>query len=701
MSYRCCSRALSVVVALAACSPALAEPVDRQAVVSRHNVVVRAADPFGTLSVGNGEFAFNFDITGLQTFPEACSAALPVGTMSTWGWHSFPNPEGYSFGKFKLKSIPKHDRVFEYPASGTANPTPEAAYLRANPHRFGLGDLGLLLTHADGSAATIADVKDPVQRLDLWTGLATSTFEFDGVSVRVETVAHPVRDEVAVRVESRLVAAGRLKLRLAFPHASAAFGPDYNDFGHPEAHETRLAESTPTSAVFARKLDDTTYQVRAGWSDGGTLSPAGPHAFVLSSGGDAVEMTVAFSPREIVEVSEPFAVVRALSAGGWKQYWSSGGILDLSGNADPRAAELERRIVLSQYLMRVHESGALPPQETGLIANSWFGKFHMEMYIWHAAHWALWGHPELLADSLASLERMIPAGQAMAKLERCRGTKWPKMTDPDGNESPSGVGPVLCWQQPHPIYLAELLYRANPKPETLARFSKIVFETADYMATFVDFDPLRGEYVLGPGVSPGDEKHTDVAHNLNPTMEIGYWKWALQTAQLWRARQGLALDPTYAAVIAKLAAPTVRDGVYPALEFPVESKPAFMATFLLGVLPGDGIDRAAMTRTLAADTRATGPQDAVTWGTAMAAMTALRLGDADRAMNFLAGPSNANPFRINGTTVRRPEQTPAYFPANGAWLMAAALATAGSDGHPGPTLPPGWVEHHEGLLPLP
>ena len=62
----------------------------------------------------------------------------------------------------------------------------------------------------------------------------------------------------------------------------------------------------------------------------------------------------------------------------------------------PARTELERRIVLSQYLTAVNCSGALPPQETGLVANSWQGKFHLEMHWWHAAHFAPWGRPELL-----------------------------------------------------------------------------------------------------------------------------------------------------------------------------------------------------------------------------------------------------------------------------------------------------------------
>jgi hypothetical protein len=48
--------------------------------------------------------------------------------------------------------------------------------------------------------------------------------------VHVETAVHPARDEVAVRIESPLIASGRLKVRLAFPYASTSFGPDYQDW---------------------------------------------------------------------------------------------------------------------------------------------------------------------------------------------------------------------------------------------------------------------------------------------------------------------------------------------------------------------------------------------------------------------------------------------------------------------------------------
>ncbi len=58
--------------------------IDRQALVTRHNVVLSKPDPLTPLSIGNGEFAFTADITGLQTFPEYHRQGIPLGAYSQW-----------------------------------------------------------------------------------------------------------------------------------------------------------------------------------------------------------------------------------------------------------------------------------------------------------------------------------------------------------------------------------------------------------------------------------------------------------------------------------------------------------------------------------------------------------------------------------------------------------------------------------------
>lgn len=59
--------------------------IDRHRVVQSFNVRRNATNPVTPLQVGNGNFAFGADITGLQTFS-------PFATMSTWGWHNFSLP---------------------------------------------------------------------------------------------------------------------------------------------------------------------------------------------------------------------------------------------------------------------------------------------------------------------------------------------------------------------------------------------------------------------------------------------------------------------------------------------------------------------------------------------------------------------------------------------------------------------------------
>src|SRR5687768_17582875 len=64
-------------------------PIDRFALVTRHNVIINQPDTLGSLSVGNGEFAFTVDASGLQTFTDEYENGIPPGTQSQWGWHAF------------------------------------------------------------------------------------------------------------------------------------------------------------------------------------------------------------------------------------------------------------------------------------------------------------------------------------------------------------------------------------------------------------------------------------------------------------------------------------------------------------------------------------------------------------------------------------------------------------------------------------
>jgi len=131
-------------------APGSEPPIDRHALVTRHNPIVHSGDRRYPLSLGNGEFGFTADITGLQTFP----AEVPLLTQSQWGWHTFPNPHAYTPPN-AYEPYDTYGRTVDY---ASRERTDAGVWLRENPQRLNLAQIGLALTRADGSAAGYEDL---------------------------------------------------------------------------------------------------------------------------------------------------------------------------------------------------------------------------------------------------------------------------------------------------------------------------------------------------------------------------------------------------------------------------------------------------------------------------------------------------------------------------------------------------------------
>jgi hypothetical protein len=687
--------------------PASAIAVDRKARVARHAPVVKVFDSFSALSVGNGSFAFTADATGLQTFAEEYRE-LPLATQAEWGWHSNPNPSGYQL-EDALVMYDAHGRKVPY---ASAQNGPAGKWLRENPHRLSLARIGFALRRTDGSPARWSDLTDVVQRLDLWSGTLDSHFVLDGRSVHALTWAHPERDLIAVRVESAELDPGRLAIRIAFPYASVTHTGDPADWSHGDLHRTTIAERDRDSVVWERALDADRYSVRAMWSDGGSLTTVGPHEFRLdpAPGTATFECVIDFSRERQRDVLPTVDATAAASARYWERFWSDGGTLDLSGSADPRAAELERRIVLSEYLTAIQCAGTIPPQETGETFNSWFGKSHLEMHWWHAAHFALWDRAPLLERSLPWYRGILAEARAIAARQGYRGARWPKMVGPEGRDSPSGIGVFLIWQQPHPIYMSELVYRARPDPRVLERYRDVVFASAEFMASYPFWDAGRARYVLGPPLIPAQESHPP-ATTFNPTFELAYWAFGLETAQRWRQRLGLAREPAWDRVLRSLSALPMRDGLYVNAESAPNTftdadqrrdHPTLLGAY--GFVGSPRVDRDAMRRTLRRVFESWQWNETWGWDYPLVAMTAARLAEPGLAIDALLMDTPKNRYHPNGHNYQRPGLT-IYLPGNGGLLSAVAMMAAGWDGaraQHAPGFPrTGWTVRAERLRGLP
>lgn len=686
-----------------------AQKIDRQALVSRHKVEVKSIDTLSSLTVGNGSFAFTVDATGLQTFPDYYANGIPLGTQSEWGWHSFPNTQKYTIEE-SFKEIESHGRKVVYtPQLAEPKRKKDAInFLRQNPHRLQLGNIGFELYKKDGTKAQLSDITDITQTLDVWTGIISSHFVFDGQEVDVKTVGHQLKDIVAVSVKSSLLKSNQLNIRIRLPYPTDKFIDNGNNWASVENHNSVITKVNDKKISVRHKIDDLTYYVTLNSNVNVKSRSNQQHYFLIQPvATDTWSFACEFSEKNTSNTSVLFAEVEQNSTDTWRDFWLSGGAIDLSGSTDTRAFELERRIVLSQYLTKVQGTTATPPQETGLTYNSWFGKPHLEMHWWHSVHFALWGRIELLEKSLQWYEKALPTAQKIAQRQGFKGARWQKMTDNAGGETPSSVGTYLIWQQPHIITFAELCYREKPNRQTLEKYKKLIFETADFMASYAYFDTQKNKYILGKGLIPAQERFKP-EDTYNPTYELNYWYWALSTAQEWRKRLGMKPDESWQEVIDKLSPLPVKDSIYLATESAPDSytnpylltdHPSVLATF--GMLPETPmLDKGIMKNTFEKVWQAWNWQDTWGWDFPMVAMSATRLGMPAFAVDGLLMNIRTNTYLNNGHNYQD-TRLRLYMPGNGGLLAATALMCAGFEGSaddtPGFPKDGNWVVKWEGL----
>jgi len=234
-----------------------------------------------------------------------------------------------------------------------------------------------------------------------------------------------------------------------------------------------------------------------------------------------------------------------------------------------------------------------------------------------------------------------------------------------------------------------------------------VFESADFMASFAVLDKASGKYVLGPPLKTVPETNNP-RKTINPTFELGYWRFGLRIAQQWRERLGLPRDAATDKVLQGLAPLPVAEGVYLMEEGMTDTftKMNWEHPSLIGVrgmLPGDGVDPATMRATVRRVMAEWQWDRCWGWDFPMMAMAAARNGEPAMAVDALLHPSTRNGFNKVGLSSGGPFP---YFPSNGGLLATVAMMAAGWDGAPERSTPgfPSdgtWVVKWEGLKKAP
>ncbi|MCQ2256017.1 MAG: hypothetical protein MJZ29_11025 [Bacteroidaceae bacterium] len=790
-------------------SASFAQKIDREALVSRNNPHITKVDTMASLNVGNGDFSFTADVTGLQSFPELYKNGVPLGTMSNWGWHSFPNTKNlrpeedlqeYDFGhghkelyatQFKVdKNAPLEEQQRVQRKNDAAN------YFRSNPHRLHLGVLGFDFPNnpwrtrgmksvktnveemvgpgeavaTDGKGVVTKSAKIDLtagglltgidQTLNMMTGELSSQFRYAGKDYKVSTFCNPKADLIAAHIVTK----AKTPLCLRFPYPTGGHSDDACNWAENEKHSTKiLFESTSkegSSVALVREIDETKYYVIVRWKGKAVFKEKAANYFTLTPKSNDWEVSVEYLekfPNPVSAIAPDYKTVAAKSTDVWTKFWHNTGVVDFSDCTDPRAPELERRVMLSQWLLATQCAGNTPPQETGLTYNSWFGKFHLEMIWWHQSWLALYNHPKKAANTLKWYEQAEPIAREIAERQGFKGVRWMKMTDPSATEAPSKVGSFLIWQQPHYIYLSELIKRTakakgmeDPlrlphKGEGTDKVSDLIEKTAEFMADFATKEyignipspdgstlrPLEG--VGGPeteGVNGGNYRYVlkgviaaqetlRASETVNPPFEVAYWKFALELAQKDRVERGLPRNEKWDDIINHLSPLKAisddnagTDSLYLASENALDTytDERFTSDHMavlgaIGILPDSRlVNKEIMKNTF--DWIWDNWRWEKTWGWdhPMTAMCAARLGMPEKAVGALLMQKRTNTYLPNGHNYQD-QRLRCYLPGNGGLLTAVALMCAGWDGctekNPGFPKDGKWNVKWENIYPMP
>lgn len=673
--------------------------IQRESLVRKYNPIIKGMDFRSPLTVGNGDFAATIDVTGLQTFFDEYKENMPLLTMSNWGFHSFKNDDGgyYSLKDIEMTEYKSAGRRVKYPVERTLNNEKIYDWLRVNPHRFNLCRMSIFL---DGERISVSDVEGSRQVLDMYTGVVTSKYKLDGNTVTVTTCAGTT-DTIGVKIQSDLCR-NRLTVMLEFPYAKEDITG--SDFSAKKKHTTKIVEKSGREYIY-RKLDETEYYCHVNGNV--YLNEKDLHCIEISNSNKdrTLSFAVSFGIEADKIMSSTFKQAMEESVFRYYSFWNLGAMVDVTDSEDKRKEELQRRIITSMYLLATQDMGSLPPQETGLTCNSWYGKFHLEMHPVHEAWLALYGRGIYLEKSLKFYIDNLDKAKENAKRNGYKGARWPKMIGPDGYDSPSPIAPLLTWQQPHVLLMCDLLYQSRyskkrvevpkePEMDFLLRYKDVIKETAEFMADFLVYNEEKDVYEMPSPLYSVQEKG-DPGVIKNPPFECLYFSFGLKKAYEWLERIGIK-EEEYKKIAEKIAKPYVSNGLYQAYEgcdntYSILNLDHPAQIFIYGWIMAD-YDKKILTDSLKEFDRTWDMKSLWGWDFAFLAMTYSRLGRFEDAFNQLLKDTEKNTYVANGHNAQvSSKNLPLYLPGNGSLLLAMSVLKSCK----------GWYVVKEGLMDYP
>ena len=585
--------------------------------IIKYNLKFNHIDSKNPVTIGNGDFAITLDQTGTQSLYEIYKD-IPLSTMSNKNWFYKDKKDikpsyvdGKAYMLFNLDNDPNYQTNRQYP--------------------FKYSFMQILLYDND-KLIDINNIKDVKQELDLYKGIVTSSFNYKEKNNKTTSFIYQDHDEFNFKLQS-----DNLNLALKFNY------PSYTKNGY------RL-DILPNVLV---KEDRITLL----YDDKNSLS----FKLKSSSNYQIVENTLIFDDNN---VSFSLALDEIKEGKLLDEFWKcdNGIIIDNE--------ELVKKMVLSKYLLHVNSTGIYPPQESGLTYNCWNSKFHLEMHLIHSL-WNIYNnHVGDLVKSFDYYLSIMPSSLKRASLNGYKGLRFPKMTGPDGEDSPSNIGPLLIWQAPHILFMLQEIYYLYNKENIIKKYEPLISGTIDFMISFLTLKDSKYQ-MLDPLLEACESIPLDRCQN--PSFELEYWRYTLERQPkidtvLYGHQRYDYLDIT-----SKIITPKEDDGIYLKTYGVIDKYDLYKdhptEGFLMSFFKSKIVDKEKMVKTIDYILKNMDLSSYWGWDFPFLGLSLLNCGEIEKSIEVTQLNTINNQYLYNGYNTSPRDDLKAYLPGNGAFLI--------------------------------
>lgn len=585
--------------------------------IIKYNLKFNHIDSKNPVTIGNGDFAITLDQTGTQSLYETYKD-IPLSTMSNKNW----------FYKDKKNIKPSYVDGKAYMLFNLDN---DQNYQTNRQYPFKYSFMQILLYDND-KLIDINNIKDVKQELDLYKGIVTSSFNYKEKINKTTSFIYQDHDEFNFKLQS-----DNLNLALKFNY------PSYTKNGY------RL-DILPNVLV---KEDRITLL----YDDKNSLS------FKLKSSSkyQIVENTLIFDDNN---VSFSLALDEIKEGKLLDEFWKcdNGIIIDNE--------ELVKKMVLSKYLLHVNSTGIYPPQESGLTYNCWNSKFHLEMHLIHSL-WNIYNnHVGDLVKSFDYYLNIMPSSLKRASLNGYKGLRFPKMTGPDGEDSPSNIGPLLIWQAPHILFMLQEIYYLYNEENIIKKYEPLISGTIDFMISFLTLKDSKYQ-MLDPLLEACESIPLDRCQN--PSFELEYWRYTLERQPKIDTVLYGHQRYDYMDITSKIITPKEDDGIYLKTYGVIDKYDLYKdhptEGFLMSFFKSKIVDKEKMVKTIDYILKNMDLSSYWGWDFPFLGLSLLNCGEIEKSIEVTQLNTINNQYLYNGYNTSPRDDLKAYLPGNGAFLI--------------------------------